>query len=164
MPKALFDKVVAAQKFDSGYKTTEYLAAAMLDQDWHQLARKDLPSASQVVGFDDAALKKDGVDYRPVPPRYHTPYFSHIFSSPSGYSAAYYAYIWSEVLARDTGQWFYAHGGMTRENGQVFREKILSRGRTKEPRVLFEEFYGGPPRIEPLLEWRGLALPKNAAN
>jgi len=95
------------------------------------------------------------VFFPPVPPRYHTAYFSHIFSS--GYSAAYYAYIWSEVLARDSGQWFYQRGGMTRENGDVFRAKILSRARTEEPRALFEKFYGGPPRIEPLLEWRGLA-------
>jgi peptidyl-dipeptidase Dcp len=155
MPKALLDKVKSAENFDSGFKTTEYLEAAMLDQSWHQLPAAEIPKdGSRVAAFDDVALRKDGVFFPPVPPRYHSAYFSHIFSS--GYSAAYYAYIWSEVLARDSGQWFYRHGGLTRENGDVFRAKILSRARTEEPRVLFEKFYGGPPQIEPLLEWRGL--------
>jgi peptidyl-dipeptidase Dcp len=161
MPKALFDKVIAATNFNSGFTTTEYLEAALLDQAWHQLSAADVPQPSQVAGFDDAALQKDGVLYPPVPPRYHTTYFSHIFAS--GYSAAYYAYIWSEVLARDSGQWFHSHGGLTRANGDVFRARILSRGRTEEPRVLFEKFYGGPPAIEPLLEYKGLSMPHTAA-
>ena len=154
MPKALFDKVIAAQNFNSGYATAEYLEAAMLDQAWHQAGADGVPKAAQVAGFDEQALRKLGVYYPPVPPRYHSTYFSHIFSS--GYSAAYYAYIWSEVLARDTGQWFKDHGGLTRANGDAFRDKVLSRGRTQEPRVLFEQFYGGPPVIGPLLEYRGL--------
>jgi peptidyl-dipeptidase Dcp len=160
MPKALFDKVIAAQNFNSGYSTTEYLAAAMLDQSWHQLSAAEAPQAGQVAAFDDAALQKAGIFFAPVPPRYHTTYFSHIFAS--GYSAAYYAYIWSEVLARDTGQWFRAHGGLTRANGDAFRAKVLSRGRTQEPRALFEQFYGGPPVIGPLLEYKGLAAPAAA--
>ena len=156
MSKALLEKVKSAESFDSGFKTTEYLAAALLDQSWHQLSATEIPKdGSGVAAFDQVALQKDRVYFPPIPPRYHTAYFSHIFSS--GYSAAYYAYIWSEVLARDSGEWFYRHGGMTRENGDLFRAKILSRARTEEPRVLFEKFYGGPPRIEPLLEWRGLA-------
>jgi peptidyl-dipeptidase Dcp len=159
MPKALLDKVKNAENFDSGFRTSEYLEAAMLDQSWHQLPENEIPK--DIADFDDAALKKDGVYFPPVPPRYHTTYFSHIFSS--GYSAAYYAYIWSEVLARDSGQWFLQHGGMTRENGQVFRDEILSRARTEEPRVLFEKFYGGPPRIEPLLEYRGLTMSPQTA-
>ena len=155
IPKALLDKIESAETFDSGFKTTEYLEAAMLDQNWHQLPANEIPKdGSGVAAFDDSALQRDGVFFKPVPPRYHSAYFSHIFSS--GYSAAYYGYIWSEVLARDSGQWFYQHGGMTRENGDVFRAKILSRARTEEPRVLWEKFYGGRPRIEPLLEWRGL--------
>ncbi|HEY2031826.1 MAG TPA: M3 family metallopeptidase, partial [Myxococcales bacterium] len=155
MPKALFDKVIAAQNFNSGYSTSEYLEAAMLDQAWHQAPADAIPQPAQVATFDDSALQKLGVFYPPVPPRYHSTYFSHIFAG--GYSAAYYAYIWSEVLARDTGQWFTSHGGLTRENGNRFRDMVLSRGRTKEPRVLFERFYGGPPQIGPLLEYRGLA-------
>ena len=154
MPKALFDKVLATQNFESGFKTTEYLEAAMLDQSWHQLPAGQIPPTAQVAAFDEEAMKKDGVFYAPVPPRYHTDYFSHIFSS--GYSAAYYAYIWSEELARDSGQWFMQHGGMTRANGDEFRAKILSQGRNEEPRVLFEKFYGGPPQIGPLLEYKGL--------
>jgi len=162
MPKALFDKVIAAQTFNSGYSTTEYLEAAMLDQVWHQLPASQVPTADKVAAFDDWALRQDGVLFPAVPPRYHTAYFSHIFSSASGYSAAYYAYMWSEVLARDSGQWFKAHGGLTRENGDTFRKMVLSRGRTEEPRVLFERFYGGPPTIGPLLEYKGLTMPQAA--
>jgi len=90
-----------------------------------------------------------------VPPRYHSPYFLHVFNV--GYDAAYYAYIWSEVLARDTEQWFHRHGGLNRANGEFFRAKVLSRGRSEDPEQLFEKFYGGPAEIGPLLERRGLA-------
>jgi peptidyl-dipeptidase Dcp len=151
----LFQKVLETQTFDTGYLTSEYLFAAMLDQTWHQAPADQIPSADRVMAFEKAALQKDGIDYGPVPPRYHSLYFLHIFSSDD-YSAGYYAYIWSEVLARDAGKWFHDHGGATRENGDVFRAKILSRGRTMEPMVLFEEFYGGPPDVRPLLEYRGL--------
>ncbi len=154
MPQALLDKVLAAQKFGQGYATTEYIAAALLDQAWYQMPATDVPSADQVMAFEAAALKKDGVDYAPVPPRYHTTYFSHIFSS--GYAAGYYAYIWSEVLARDAEQWMHKHGGLQRANGDFLRAKVLSRGRSANPEVLFEQFYGGPPDIGPLLEHRGL--------
>jgi peptidyl-dipeptidase Dcp len=108
-----------------------------------------------VSAFELAALQQSGLDYAPVPPRYHSTYFSHIFES--GYSAGYYAYLWSEVLARDTGQWFHQHGGLTRVNGTVLRERVLSRGRSEDPQVLFRNFYGRAPDIEPLLEYRGLS-------
>jgi peptidyl-dipeptidase Dcp len=157
MPPALFEKVLAAAKFDQGYATTEYLEAALIDQAWHQIDARQAPPASGVMAFEAAALKKAGMDYAPVPPRYHTPYFSHAFSG--GYSAGYYAYIWSEVLARDSGHWFHTHGGVSRANGDYFRAKILSRGRTEEPEALFEKFYGMPPEVGPLLEYRGLAQP-----
>jgi peptidyl-dipeptidase Dcp len=157
MPKELLDKVMSAQKFGQGYATTEYLAAALLDQAWYQITAAQAPAAAKVMVFESAALKKDGVDYAPVPPRYHTPYFSHIFSS--GYAAGYYAYIWSEVLARDTEHWFHTHGGLQRANGDFLRAKVLSRGHTENPKVLFQEFYGGPPEIGPLLEYRGLTAP-----
>jgi peptidyl-dipeptidase Dcp len=157
MPPVLFEKVLAAQTFGQGYATTEYIAAALLDQSWHRLTPAEAPAAEQAMAFEAAALKREGVDYPPVPPRYHTPYFSHIFAG--GYSAGYYAYLWSEVLARDTGQWFHTHGGMTRANGDYLRAKVLSRGRTRDPQLLFREFYGQPPDIGPLLEYRGLALP-----
>jgi peptidyl-dipeptidase Dcp len=154
MPKALLDKVLAAEKFGQGYATTEYVAAALLDQAWHQVSAEQAPSADKVMGFQNAALKKYGVEYAPVPPRYLTPYFSHAFAG--GYAAGYYAYIWSEVLARDVEQWFHSHGGLQRANGEYLRAKVLSRGRSSNPELLFEQFYGGPPDIKPLLEHRGL--------
>jgi len=157
MPKALFDKVIAAQKYGQGYATTEYIAAAMLDQSWHQISASQAPQSDQVMAFEAHALTQNKLDYAPVPPRYHSTYFSHIFAGDD-YSAGYYAYIWSEVLARDTGQWFHSHGGMTRANGDIFRTKVLSRGRTQEPEVLFSEFYGKPD-TGPLLEYRGLVQP-----
>ena len=155
MPPALLDKVLEASRFNQGYATTEYLSAALLDQSWHQISAAQAPAAAQVVAFEQAALRASGLDYAPVPPRYHSAYFSHVFSS--GYSAAYYAYLWSEVLARDTGHWFHEHGGLTRANGAVLRERVLSRGRSAEPAVLFQQFYGRGPEIGPLLEYRGLA-------
>ncbi|MFI5360364.1 MAG: M3 family metallopeptidase [Elusimicrobiota bacterium] len=154
MPKALFDKVLAAARFNQGFETFEYVAAAMLDQSWHQIPAEKAPAADGVMAFESAALKDDGVDYAPIPPRYHSPYFSHIFAG--GYAAAYYAYIWSEVLARDSGAWFHAHGGLSRANGDVFRAKILSRGHSRETKDLFQDFYGKAPEIGPLLEYRGL--------
>jgi peptidyl-dipeptidase Dcp len=159
MPKDLFDKVMAAQKYGEGYASTEYLEAAMIDQSWHQITAAQAPAGSGVMAFEEASLKKNNMTYDPVPPRYHTPYFAHAFSG--GYAAGYYAYIWSEVLGRDTGYWFHTHGGISRANGDYFRAKILSRGRTLEPGVLFEQFYGMPPNVEPLLEYRGLVLPKH---
>jgi len=157
MPAALLERVIAAQKFNQGYDTTEYLEAALLDLAWHELTAAAAPAAAQVMAFEQAALKASGLSYPPVPPRYHSPYFSHIFSpADNDYSAGYYAYLWSEVLARDTGQWFHAHGGLTRANGEYLRSRVLSRGRTDEPKALFRAFYGGPPEIGPLLEYRGL--------
>jgi peptidyl-dipeptidase Dcp len=136
----------------------EYVAAAMLDQAWHQLPVAAAPKAEGVMAFEEAALGKNNIAYAPIPPRYHSPYFAHSFSG--GYQAAYYAYIWSEVLARDTGARFHKHGGLSRANGDFFRAKVLSRGRTIEPGVMFEQFYGQAPEIGPLLEYRGLTLQK----
>ena len=156
MPAALLEKVLSAGKFGQGYATFEYLAAALIDQSWHRLRPDQVPAAAEVMAFESAALKGEGADYAPVPPRYHTAYFSHAFAG--GYSAAYYAYLWSEVLARDTGQWFHTHGGLTRANGDYLRAKILSRGRSADTGLLFSEFYGGPPDIGPLVEYRGLSF------
>jgi peptidyl-dipeptidase Dcp len=161
MPAALLDKVLKAQKYGVGYSMTEYLEAAIIDQAWHQIPLSKVPAASQVMAFEQQALVDHHVAYAPVPPRYHTAYFGHVFEG--GYEAAYYAYIWSEVLARDAGAWFDAHGGLTRANGDVFRAKVLSQGRMKEPRVQFESFYGGPPDIKPLLEYEDLKLPTTAS-
>jgi peptidyl-dipeptidase Dcp len=154
MPQALFEKVLAAEKFGQGYGTTEYLGAALLDQAWHQVPSAEIPSSDKVAEFQTAALKKYGVEYGPVPPRYYSPYFLHSFTG--GYAARYYAYIWSEVLARDAEQWMKQHGGLKRANGDWLREKVLSRGRSAEPEKMFEQFYGKAPDVEPLLESRGL--------
>jgi peptidyl-dipeptidase Dcp len=154
MPPELLAKVLEAQKFNQGYATTEYVAAALLDQAWHQISAAQAPAADAVPAFEERALKASGLDYALVPPRYHSTYFSHIFEG--GYSAGYYAYLWSEVLARDTGLWFHEHGGLTRANGEALRKLVLSRGRSEDPQVLFRNFYGRAPEIAPLLEYRGL--------
>jgi peptidyl-dipeptidase Dcp len=161
MPQELLEKVLAGQRFDQGYATTEYLAAALLDQSWHRITPEQAPSAADVPAFEALALRENGVDYAPIPPRYHSTYFSHIFAG--GYSAGYYAYLWSEVLARDTGNWMLAHGGLTRANGDRLRDLVLSRGRSADPQTMFRNFYGGPPDIGPLLEYRGLTA-ANATN
>lgn len=155
MPKALLQKIEASGAFNEGFKTTAYLSAAMLDQRLHQLSLKDVPSADQIVQFEKDALAKDGFTYEAVLPRYRTAYFSHIMG---GYSAGYYAYIWSEVLDSNTVDWYKAHGGMKRELGDQFRAKLLSRGGSKDALQLFRDVVGHEPQIEPLLKRRGLAV------
>ena len=157
LPRDLLDKVVAAAKFNQGFATTEYLGAALVDQRWHQLAAAQVPTAEGVMQFEAEALAAEGVDFAPVPPRYRTPYFSHIMG---GYSAGYYSYIWAEVLDANSRAWFASHGGLTRANGDRFRRTLLSRGGSVEALRLFRDFAGHDPRIEPLLEKRGLTLPK----
>ncbi|VXB65619.1 Dipeptidyl carboxypeptidase [Luteimonas sp. 9C] len=162
MPAELLAKVQAAAKFNQGFATTEYLGSAMLDQYLHQLPADQLPDGDEVMATEAAALKAAGIDYAPVPPRYRTPYFSHI---NGGYAAGYYAYIWSEVLDANTVQWIEQNGGLTRENGDRFRSTLLSRGGSKDAKQLFLDFTGHEPKIEPLLIKRGLAPdPKAAAN
>jgi peptidyl-dipeptidase Dcp len=158
MPKALMDKVLAATKFNQGFATTEYLEAALLDQAWHQLPPGQTPSADQAASFEAKALEKAGVAFGPIPPRYRSTYFSHIFANSIGYSAGYYAYIWSDVLARDTQHWFKTHGGLKRANGDLLRSKILSKGFSVDSLTIFKDFYGKAPDIEPLLEARGLKV------
>ena len=152
IPQALLDKVMAAEKFNQGYKTTEYLSASLLDQAWHQLNPPDVPK--DAVAFEAEALHKAGVDFPPVPPRYRSFYFSHAFAG--GYSAGYYSYIWSEVLDADTVEWFKEHGGLKRENGDRFRAMLLSRGGSADALGLFKNFVGRDPYVEPLLKRRGL--------
>jgi len=153
MPQELLDKVIASEKkFNQGFKTTEYLAATLLDQAWHQLAPQDVPG--DALAFEAAALKKANVDLPAVPPRYRSAYFSHAFAG--GYSAGYYSYIWSEVLDADSVEWFKEHGGLKRENGDRFREMLLSRGGSDDVMKFFRNFTGRDPYIEPLLERRGL--------
>jgi len=163
MPQALLDKVVeSARKFNQGFKTTEYLEATILDQAWHQLAPSDIPT--DALAFEADALRKANVDFPAVPPRYRSTYFSHAFAG--GYSAGYYSYIWSEVLDADSVEWMKEHGGLKRENGDWFRQKLLSRGGSDDVMKFFHDFIGRDPYIEPLLKRRGLdqAPPEKAHN
>jgi len=154
MPAVLLAKILAAQTFDQGYATTEYLAAALIDQAWHALGSEEAGQAQDPARFEAAVLARHGIDPALVPPRYHTAYFAHVFSG--GYSAGYYAYIWSEVLARDAGEWFIRNGGLRRANGENLRSKVLSRGRSLDPQAMFIDFYGRPPDVAPLVAYRGL--------
>jgi peptidyl-dipeptidase Dcp len=153
MPKELLDKVLATQKFNQGFTTTEYLAASLLDQTWHQLTPEQVPDGNGLLAFEADALKTAGVALEAIPPRYRSTYFSHVMG---GYSAGYYSYIWSEVLDADTVEWFKENGGLKRENGNHFRETLLSRGGSEKAMVLFKNFRGAEPNIQPLLERRGL--------
>ena len=157
MPKELLDKVLSASKFNQGFTTTSYLGSAMLDQKWHQASADQLPGADGVLAFEEKALKDVGLDFAAVPPRYRTTYFGHIMG---GYAAGYYAYIWSEVLDATTVQWIKNHGGLTRENGDRFRAKLLSQGGSKDAMQLFRDFAEQEPDIQPLLERRGLTVEK----
>ncbi|MFQ3247472.1 MAG: peptidyl-dipeptidase Dcp [Arenicella sp.] len=153
MPRELLDKVFASSKFNQGYATTEYLAASLLDQAWHQLTPEQVPNGDGVLEFEAQALTNAGVKLDEVPPRYRTNYFSHIMG---GYSAGYYSYIWSEVLDADSVKWFKENGGMTRENGDHFRKTLLSRGGSEDAMTIFRNFRGAEPDIQPLLERKGL--------
>ena len=152
MPQALVDKIVKARTFNQGYATTEYLSAALLDMAWHTLPAGD--AKKDVDAFEREALATYKVDMAAVPPRYRSNYFSHIWGG--GYAAGYYAYFGAEVLDHDAFQWFRENGGLTRENGQVFREKILSIGQSRDLGTAYREFRGKEPSVEPLLEHRGL--------
>jgi len=153
MPKELLDKILATAKFNQGYATTEYLAASLLDQAWHQLNPEQVPDADGLLAFEQQALSNAGVNLDVVPPRYRSTYFSHIMG---GYSAGYYSYIWSEVLDADSVEWFKEQGGLTRKNGDYFRKTLLSKGGSEDALTLFKTFRGAEPNIQPLLERRGL--------
>jgi peptidyl-dipeptidase Dcp len=151
MPEALRDKMLNATQFNKGYDMTELLSAALLDMNWHGLSEP----VDDVDAFEAAALHKEGLDLPAVPPRYRSSYFAHIFGG--GYAAGYYAYLWTQMLADDGYQWFVEQGGLTRENGQKFREAILSRGNSTDLAELYRQWRGHDPRIEPMLENRGLS-------
>jgi peptidyl-dipeptidase Dcp len=152
MPKPLVAKIKNSQKFNQGYNLGEYLEAALLDMAWHTLP-PDTP-LPEVNAFEPAALVRFNIDMPLIPPRYHTTYFSHIWGG--GYAAGYYAYLWSELIDDDAFYWFKEHGGMTRANGQRFREMVLSRGGSLEPAAMYRAFRGRDPIVDPLLIERGL--------
>ena len=153
MPRELLDKVLSTQTFNQGFATTEYLAASIVDQAFHQLTPEEVPPAETIMDFEAQALESAGIALDVVPPRYRATYFSHIMG---GYSAGYYSYIWSEVLDADTVEWFKENGGLRRENGDHFRRTLLSRGGSQDAMQLFREFRGRDAEITPLLTRRGL--------
>src|SRR5450755_2146279 len=158
MPEALAARIQKAVTFNKGYDMTELLAAAELDMQWHFLA----PTAplQNPDDFEKQALDKTHLNVSYVPPRYRSTYFSHIWGS--GYSAGYYAYLWTQMLADDAFQWFNEHGELTRANGDRFRQMVLSRGNTEELGKMYEKWRGGPPNSKAMLKYRGLEQPNSA--
>ena len=152
MPQEFVDKVQASSAFNEGFKTSEYLGASLLDQAWHRISSKT--KVKSVEDFEAHALKDVGLDNPAVPPRYSSAYFAHTFSG--GYDAGYYSYIWSEVLDADTVEWFKQNGGMTRENGDRFRQRLLGVGGSEDPLEAYRDFRGRDADIQPLLDRRGL--------
>ncbi|HTW60913.1 MAG TPA: peptidyl-dipeptidase Dcp [Terracidiphilus sp.] len=157
MPADLAAKIEKARTFNQGYALTELLAAAQLDMQWHTL-----PPGSpleDVDAFEKQALEKKHIALHDVPPRYRSSYFSHIWQN--GYAAGYYAYLWAEMLDDDAYEWFAAHGGLTRANGDRFRQMILSRGNSEDLAVMYKAWLGAEPSVEPMLKYRGLAASTN---
>jgi peptidyl-dipeptidase Dcp len=152
MPVELFDKIQKSENFAEGYSLTELLAAAELDMQWHMLPA-DAPLQNPDV-FEKQALARVHLDIRGVPPRYRSSYFSHIWGG--GYSAGYYAYLWTQMLDDDAYQWFDEHGGLTRENGERFRRMILSRGNTEDLAAMYVAWRGRSPQIDAFMKYRGL--------
>ena len=153
MPQELLEKVLSTQTFNQGFETTEYLAASILDQALHQLTPEEIPVGDEIMEFERSTFEGAGIVLDSVPPRYRSTYFNHIMG---GYHAGYYSYIWSEVLDADSVDWFKENGGLTRENGDHFRQTLLSRGGADDAMTLFRKFRGRDPDITPLLERRGL--------
>ncbi|MDW2643665.1 peptidyl-dipeptidase Dcp [Citrobacter sp. HN-141] len=153
MPQPLLEKMQRASLFNKGYDMTELLSAALLDMRWHSLEQS--VSSLSVDEFEQQALAAEGLDLQAVPPRYRSSYFAHIFGG--GYAAGYYAYLWTQMLADDGYQWFVEQGGLTRENGQKFREAILSRGNSTDLAELYRQWSGRDPKMEPMLKHRGLS-------
>lgn len=152
LPQAWVDKLNESATFNEGHATSSYMAAAVLDLAWHSL--ESIDGITSVEEFEAKAIRDYGLDYHPVPTRYRSTYFSHIFAG--GYSSGYYGYIWSEVLDADTVEWFKENGGLTRSNGDHFRNTLLSRGGSVDSMQMFRDFRGRDADIQPLLRRRGL--------
>lgn len=152
MPEELQQKMRNASLFNKGYEMSELLSAALLDMRWHCLQENE--AMQDVDDFERRALVAENMELPAVPPRYRSSYFAHIFGG--GYAAGYYAYLWTQMLADDGYQWFVEQGGLTRENGQRFREAILSRGNSEDLERLYRHWRGKAPHITPMLQHRGL--------
>ncbi|WP_069162400.1 M3 family metallopeptidase [Nocardia altamirensis] len=155
MPAELIERMATARRFGEGFRTVEYLGAALLDWAWHRVSGGEALAGTDAETFEDEALRKAGVSMAAIPPRYRTGYFAHIFAS--GYAAGYYSYIWSEVLDADTVQWFGDGAASIRAKGEVFRRELLAMGGSVDPMAAFESVRGRAPEIEPLLIRRGLS-------
>lgn len=153
LPPEFVERIQASVAFNEGFATSEYLAAALLDQAWHTISTD--AAVTGVAEFESAALATIGLDDPAVPPRYSSTYFQHVMST-SAYDAGYYSYIWSEVLDADTVDWFRENGGLTRANGDRFRERLLGVGGSKDPLEAFRDFRGRDAQVKPLLDRRGL--------
>ncbi len=152
IPESLVTKIKKASTFNQGYDLTELLAAASLDMQWHELTANE--PLQNVDSFEINALKRTKLNLKEVPPRYRSSYFLHIWSN--GYAAGYYAYLWTEMLDHDAYKGFEENGGLTRANGQRFRDMVLSRGNTEELSKMYRDWRGHDPVIQPMLESRGL--------
>jgi peptidyl-dipeptidase Dcp len=156
LPQEWIDNLKAASTFNEGHATTSYLAAAILDLAWHSLTSEEAAKVTDVEAFEAQAIEDYGLEFAPVPTRYRSTYFSHIFAG--GYSSGYYGYIWSEVLDADTVDWFKENGGLQRKNGEHFKNTLLGRGGSIDSMQMFRNFRGRDSKIEPLLKRRGLLL------
>jgi peptidyl-dipeptidase Dcp len=152
IPQALVDKIKKSQTWNQGYELGELLAASELDMKWHMLPASE--TVKDVDAFETQALKDTHTDFPNVPTRYRSSYFLHIWAN--GYSAGYYAYQWTVMLDDDAYAWFENNGGLTRKNGQRFRDMILSKGHTEDYDTMFRAFYGKDPDVGPMLKHRGL--------
>jgi peptidyl-dipeptidase Dcp len=158
MPKEIVERLTQSATFNKGYDMTELLAAAELDMQWHFLP-PDAPLQNP-DDFEKQALQKTQLEVSYVPPRYRSTYFSHIWGG--GYSASYYAYLWTEMLADDAYQWFVENGGLTRADGDRLRQMVLSRGNTQDLGKMYESWRGAPPNAKAMLKYRGLEEPDPA--
>ena len=159
MPQAIVDRIKRARTFNQGFALTEYIGAALLDMAWH--TTPTATTSAEIEAFEAAALERYELTVREVPPRYRSTYFAHIWDG--GYGGGYYAYLWAEVLDHDAFAWFTERGGLTRENGQRYREMILSCGGTRDAALLYRQFRGRDPKVEPLLGERGLTMTADPA-
>jgi peptidyl-dipeptidase Dcp len=152
IPQKLIAKIKNASTFNQGYSLTEVLAASNLDMLWHTISTET--KINDINDFENELLESVNLLMKEVPTRYRSTYFSHIFGG--GYGAGYYSYLWTEVLSNDAYEFFKENGGMTRENGQRYRDMVLSRGNTIDADKMYKDFRGSAPTIEPMIKARGL--------
>ncbi|MFW2348792.1 M3 family metallopeptidase [Qipengyuania sp.] len=167
IPTEMIDKIEAASKFNQGYDFGEVVEAALLDMKWAALSKDEaaaIDTPEKVDAFERQSLEELGLEIDLVPPRYRSTYFNHIFSGPTGYSAGYYSYLWTEMLDRDSRKWFLDNGGLTRANGDHFRATVLGQGGTMDYFEMFKDFAGRAPDVTPMLEARGLVDGDEAAD